>query len=195
MNFPIIYLASGSPRRRELLTQIEVDFSSLSVDVDETCLEGETAVNYVKRVAVAKAQAGWECLAKQEKRPVLGADTSVVLDNEIMGKPVDEADARTMLQRLSGASHQVLTAVAIVSAEQTLCELNVSTVTFSELSNSDIEWYLATKEGVDKAGSYAVQGLAALFIEQIKGSYSGVMGLPLRETGLLLNQIAGAEHE
>lgn len=195
MNFPAIYLASGSPRRRELLTQIEVDFSALSVDVDETRLEGETPVNYVKRVAIAKAESGLESLTEQEQRPVLGADTSVVLNNEIMGKPIDEADARTMLHRLSGASHQVLTAVAIVTAEQTLCELNVSTVTFAKLSNSDIEWYLATKEGVDKAGSYAVQGLAALFIKQIKGSYSGVMGLPLRETGLLLNQIAGAGYE
>jgi nucleoside triphosphate pyrophosphatase len=195
MKFPPLYLASGSPRRRELLTQIGVDFSILSVDVDESRLEDETPINYVKRVAIAKAKAGWESIADQEKRPVLGADTSVVLNDEIMGKPRDQEEARTMLQRLSGASHQVLTAVAIVKARQTLCELNISTVTFAELTNADIDWYLATKEGVDKAGSYAVQGLAALFIEQINGSYSGVMGLPLRETGLLLNLIAEAVNE
>ncbi|RKZ82145.1 MAG: septum formation inhibitor Maf [Gammaproteobacteria bacterium] len=195
MNFPTIYLASGSPRRRELLTQIGVDFLILSIDVDESYLEDETPINYVKRVAIAKAKAGWKSVADQEQRSVLGADTSVVLNNEIMGKPRDQEDARTMLQRLSGVSHQVLTAVAIVSGQQTLCELNISTVTFAELSNADIDWYLATKEGVDKAGSYAIQGLAALFIEQITGSYSGVMGLPLRETGLLLNQIAGAGNE
>ena len=195
MIFPTIYLASGSPRRHELLTQIGVDFSILSVDVDESHLEDETPINYVKRVAIAKAKAGWKSVANQEQRPVLGADTSVVLNDEIMGKPRGQEDARTMLQRLSGVSHQVLTAVAIVSGQQTLCELNISTVTFAELSNADIDWYLATKEGVDKAGSYAIQGLAALFIEQITGSYSGVMGLPLRETGLLLNQIAGAGNE
>jgi len=195
MNFPTIYLASGSPRRHELLTQIGVDFSILSVDVDESHLEDETPINYVKRVAIAKAKAGWKSVVDQEQRPVLGADTSVVLNDEIMGKPRGQEDARTMLQRLSGVSHQVLTAVAIVSGQQTLCELNISTVTFAELSNADIDWYLATKEGVDKAGSYAIQGLAALFIEQITGSYSGVMGLPLRETGLLLNQIAGAGNE
>lgn len=195
MKFPSLYLASASPRRRELLTQIGVDFSVLSVDVDESRLEQETAVDYVKRVAIAKAEAGWKKLADQEKRPVLGADTSVVLDDEVMGKPRDQQQARAMLQRLSGTSHQVLTAVAIVSGQQTLCELNISTVTFAELTNEDIDWYLATKEGVDKAGSYAVQGLAALFIEQINGSYSAVMGLPLRETGLLLNQIAGAGNE
>ena len=195
MNFPTIYLASGSPRRRELLTQIGVDFLILSIDVDESYLEDETPINYVKRVAIAKAKAGWKSVVYQEQRPVLGADTSVVLNDEIMGKPRGQEDARTMLQRLSGVSHQVLTAVAIVSGQQTLCELNISTVTFAELSNADIDWYLATKEGVDKAGSYAIQGLAALFIEQITGSYSGVMGLPLRETGLLLNQIAGAGNE
>ncbi len=195
MKLPSLYLASGSPRRRELLTQIGVDFSVLSVDVDESRLEQESPVDYVKRVAIAKAKAGWKKLADQEKKPVLGADTSVVLDDDIMGKPRDQQQARTMLQRLSGTSHQVLTAVAIVNGQQTLCELNTSTVTFAELSNADIDWYLATKEGVDKAGSYAVQGLAALFIEQINGSYSAVMGLPLRETGLLLNQIAGAGNE
>ncbi|RKZ78571.1 MAG: septum formation inhibitor Maf, partial [Gammaproteobacteria bacterium] len=126
MNFPTIYLASGSPRRRELLTQIGVDFSILSVDVDESHLEDETPINYVKRVAIAKAKAGWKSVANQEQRPVLGADTSVVLNDEIMGKPRGQEDARTMLQRLSGVSHQVLTAVAIVSGQQTLCELNIS---------------------------------------------------------------------
>jgi len=191
MKFPQIYLASASPRRRELLSQIEVDFSVLSVDVDEQRFDEEPPVDYVKRVAIAKAQAGWYCLADDEKRPVLGSDTSVVLQNDVLGKPNDEQDARLMLQRLSGQTHQVMTAVAIVSAETILCELNISLVTFAALTEQDIDWYLSTQEGVDKAGGYAVQGLAALFIDKIEGSYSAIMGLAIRETGLLLTQLAG----
>jgi len=191
MKFPQIYLASGSPRRRELLSQIEVDFSVLSVDVDERRLEGEQPTDYVKRVAIAKAQAGWDCLANNEKRAVLGSDTSVVLQDDILGKPVDEQDARLMLQKLSGKTHQVMTAVALVNGPEVVCELTRNLVTFAQLTEQDIEWYLSTQEGVDKAGSYAVQGLAALFIDKIEGSYSAIMGLPLRETGLLLTQLAG----
>ncbi|NQZ54013.1 MAG: septum formation inhibitor Maf [Piscirickettsiaceae bacterium] len=191
MNFPTLYLASNSPRRRELLTQIGVDFSVISVDVDESSLRGEMPVEYVQRVALAKARAGWQGVGKQNNLPVLGADTSVVLEDIIFGKPRDESDARTMLEKLSGRSHQVMTAVAVVLGEQEWCELSVSTVTFATLTKANIDWYVSTNEGVDKAGSYAVQGLAALFIEKIQGSYSGVMGLPLRETGLLLTDIAG----
>ncbi|MDH5357210.1 MAG: Maf family nucleotide pyrophosphatase [Gammaproteobacteria bacterium] len=191
MTFPPVYLASSSPRRRELLTQIGVTFTVLTVDVDEHRLDQESPSDYVKRVAIAKAQAGWESLTEQDKMPVLGADTSVVMGDEVFGKPIDKQDARVMLQCLSGHHHQVMTAVAVVTGEQVLCELSTSAVTFASMTDSEIDWYLATNEGIDKAGSYAVQGLAALFIEQIEGSYSGIMGLPLRETGALLKQIIG----
>jgi len=193
MNFPAnltIYLASNSPRRRELLTQIGVNFSVLSVDVDESRFDNEAAADYVQRVAIAKAQAGWDSVNQADKKPVLGSDTSVVLAGDVLGKPSNDDHAREMLQRLSGQRHQVMTAVAIVTAEKTWLELNTSNVTFAKLTEQDIDWYLSTKEGVDKAGGYAVQGLAALFIDKIEGSYSAIMGLPLRETGLLLTRIS-----
>jgi len=189
MNFPSIYLASNSPRRRELLTQIGVDFSVLSVDVDERRFENESPVDYVQRVAIAKAKAGWDSVDITNKKPVLGSDTSVVLANDVLGKPTSEDNAKAMLQRLSGQCHKVLTAVAIVTEEKVWVELNTSKVTFAELTQDDINWYLSTQEGVDKAGGYAVQGLAAIFIEKIEGSYSAIMGLPLRETALLLTRI------
>lgn len=195
MIFPSIYLASNSPRRRELLTQIGVDFLVLAVDVDEGRLLNEAPIDYVQRVAIAKAQAGWDSLTDFDKRPVLGSDTSVVLGNIILGKPNNEQDARSMLQQLSGRTHEVMTAVAVVTAQQIKCELTISQVTFAVMTESDIDWYIATQEGTDKAGGYAVQGLAALFIEQIQGSYSAIMGLPLRETGLLLKQITGKRNE
>jgi septum formation protein len=190
MNFPKIYLASKSPRRRELLSQIGVEFSVLSVDIDESRVIDEPPIDYVKRVAIAKAQAGWDSLDREEKLPVLGSDTSVVLGDSILGKPENGADARNMLLQLSGREHEVMTAVAIVSGSQILCELSMSMVSFATLTDAEIEWYVSTKEGVDKAGGYAVQGLAALFIEQIKGSYSGIMGLPIRETALLLTKLS-----
>jgi nucleoside triphosphate pyrophosphatase len=193
MNFPSIYLASSSPRRRELLTQIRVDFSVLTVDVDERHFENETPLDYVQRVAIAKAETGKKTLKPQYFSPVIGADTSVVVDNTILGKPKDEADSRSMLQLLSGRSHQVLTAVAVATEQETLCAISNSTVHFAELSDDDIAWYINTQEGCDKAGSYAVQGLAAMFIEQIQGSYSGIMGLPLRETSMLLTKIIGQD--
>lgn len=190
MKFPSIYLASSSPRRRELLSQIEVNFSVLSLEVDESRLENESPLDYVSRVAIAKAQAGWDSLAITEQKPVLGSDTSVVLDGEVLGKPKNGDDARQMLEHLSGKAHQVMTAVAIVSGDRILSEVSINNVQFAELSESDISWYLSTKEGVDKAGGYAVQGLAALFIDNIEGSYSAIMGLPLRETGQLLAQLS-----
>ncbi|MFW5426332.1 MAG: Maf family protein [Methylophagaceae bacterium] len=186
MNFPKIYLASKSPRRRELLTQIGVEFSVLSVDVDESRLADETPVDYVQRVAIAKAHAGWKSLDKENQLPVLGSDTSVVLGDVILGKPKNDADARNMLLQLSGREHEVMTAMAVVSGSQTRCESSTSIVRFTALTDVDIDWYLSTKEGVDKAGGYAVQGLAAIFIEQIRGSYSGIMGLPIREAAMLL---------
>jgi septum formation protein len=190
MNFPKIYLASKSPRRRELLSQIGVEFSVLSVDVDESRLTNEAPTAYVKRVAIAKAKAGWDSLTTQNKQAVLGSDTSVVLGNTILGKPKNNADAKHMLQQLSGCSHQVMTAVAIVNETGIVCEQSVSQVSFAELTDVEIEWYLSTKEGEDKAGGYAVQGLAAIFIKQIQGSYSGIMGLPIRETALLLTKLS-----
>ncbi|MBE9533280.1 MAG: septum formation inhibitor Maf [Proteobacteria bacterium] len=195
MNFPEIYLASKSPRRRELLTQIAVKFSVLPADVDESRLSGESPKDYVRRVAIAKAQAGWDSLADADKKPVLGSDTSVILENTVLGKPIDEQNAKQMLQQLSGRNHQVMTAVAVVSNNGVQCELSISNVTFAVLSDADIAWYIATKEGTDKAGGYAVQGLAAVFIDKIEGSYSAIMGLPLREMSLMLMQLAGQDNE
>ncbi len=194
MNFPTIYLASRSPRRRELLQQIAVDFAVIAADVDESVLPEEAAPDYVTRIAIAKAQTGMEKLAGNDSTPVLAADTAVILDKYIFGKPVNDADARRMLKMLSGQTHQVMTAVALANSRQTGCELSVSDVTFARLSDAEIDWYLQSGEGRDKAGSYAVQGLGALFIEQIRGSYSGIMGLPIRETGQLLMRM-DSQHE
>lgn len=189
MTFPAIYLASRSPRRRELLQQIAVDFAVINPDIDETVQRDEAPLDYVKRIAVEKAEAGKALLLDADPKPVLAADTSVVLNNVIFGKPVNDADARRMLKQLSGQTHQVLTAVALAFDGQTRCQVSTSEVRFCELSEADLDWYLQTGEGRDKAGSYAVQGLAALFIESIQGSYSGIMGLPIRETGQLLMQM------
>ena len=189
MKFPKVYLASASPRRRELLNQIGVDFSVLNVSVDESVLAAETPSDYAKRIALAKAQAGWETL-KTDYRPVIGADTAVVLPSQqILGKPENLQQAEAFLLQLSASRHQVLSAVAIVWQQQHWLSLQISDVQFKKLSSAEIDWYLATGEGKDKAGGYAVQGLAAMFIENIKGSYSGVMGLPLFETSQLLQQV------
>ena len=195
MMFPDIYLASQSPRRRELLTQMGVTFSVLSVDVDETQYEQESPKEYVVRVATAKAQAAWDGLALADKKPLLGSDTSVILGDTILGKPNNKQHASDMLAALSGRTHQVMTAVAIITATKVWTAISVSLVTFSVLSDDDRAWYISTQEGVDKAGAYAVQGLAALFIDKIEGSYSGIMGLPIRETALLLAQIAAESEE
>jgi len=189
MNFPSVYLASASPRRSELLRQIGVDFSVLNVSVDEAVFTEESPPAYAKRIALAKASAGWETL-QSEYRPVIGADTAVVLPSkQILGKPVNSQQARVYLTQLSGIKHQVLSAVAIVWQQQHWLSLQISEVQFKPLTDAEIDWYLATGEGEDKAGGYAVQGLAAMFIEKISGSYSGVMGLPLFETSQLLQQV------
>ncbi|WP_417548861.1 Maf family protein [Methylophaga sp.] len=189
MNFPSVYLASTSPRRSELLRQIGVDFSVLNVSVDEAVFTEESPPAYVKRIALAKASAGWETL-QSEYRPVIGADTAVVLPSkQILGKPVNSQQAREYLTQLSGIKHQVLSAVAIFWQQQHWLSLQISEVQFKPLTDAEIDWYLATGEGEDKAGGYAVQGLAAMFIEKISGSYSGVMGLPLFETSQLLQQV------
>ncbi|MET0497104.1 MAG: Maf family protein [Steroidobacteraceae bacterium] len=190
---PLIYLASASPRRSALLTQIGIPHQVRAVDVDERLL-AETPPSYVTRLAKIKAQSLWDRLPAGERLPVLGSDTTVALgagtDAEILGKPRDRSDGVRMLERLSAQTHQVLTAVALCHEGGCDLRLSVSDVTFRALSASEIAAYWETGEPVDKAGGYAVQGLAAIFIERITGSYSGIMGLPLFETAELL-QLAG----
>jgi septum formation protein len=186
---PLIYLASASPRRSALLEQIGVPHRVRPVDVDETARSGEPPYEYVRRLAVLKAETLWQKLAAPERQPVLGADTAVVLDDEILGKPRDEQDCLRMLSLLSARTHQVFTAVALQASEGCQSRVNVSEVTFRKLADEEIRSYWRSGEPADKAGAYAVQGRAALFIERIAGSYSGIMGLPLFETGELLAAI------
>ncbi|MCG8910643.1 MULTISPECIES: Maf family protein [unclassified Pseudomonas] len=181
-----LYLASSSPRRRELLTQIGLPFHIVPASIDETPESGESAQAYVERLARSKALAGLNFLAQRADVCVLGADTAVVLDGRILGKPVDREDALAMLQALSGREHEVLTAVAV--ADRDRCEARVvsSRVTFREVSVEEAERYWETGEPQDKAGGYAIQGLAAVFVSRVEGSYSAVVGLPLCETSALL---------
>lgn len=183
----MIGLASMSPRRRELLEQINVYYRQIIVNVDETPLAQETPEAYVTRLALAKACAGR--LATQSAYPVLGADTAVVAQGLVLGKPVDEADAKFMLTRLSGQSHQVMSAVAVVTPVLERVRVNISQVYFRTLTEAEIDAYVATGEPLDKAGAYAIQGLGSIFIEHLQGSYSGVMGLPLYETATLLSEV------
>lgn len=185
---PLIYLASASPRRSALLDQIGVPHRVQPVDVDETARGGEAPEQYVRRLAVLKAATLWQKLTATQRQPVLGADTAVVLDDQILGKPRDENDCVRMLRLLSGRTHQVFTAVAL-QALTCQARVNVSEVTFRKLADEEIQDYWRSGEPADKAGAYAVQGRAALFIERIAGSYSGIMGLPLFETGELLAAI------
>lgn len=185
----IVYLASASPRRRELLDQIGVGYRPLASNVDEQRRPDEVPQMYVLRLALDKARAGRALLVEEDERPVLGADTAVVLDGDIMGKPRDQAEAHAMLTRLSGRTHHVYTAVALVNREHELTRLSVSAVTFRTLEVAEIEEYWCTGEPADKAGAYAIQGRAAVFISRIEGSYSGVMGLPLFETAELLRAV------
>jgi len=186
MSTDLIYLASGSPRRRELLRQIGVSYRLIDTAVDETALEDEAPLAYVSRVAAAKANAGWQCSREPDDAPVLAADTAVVLDGSILGKPRDQADALDMLRRLSGRSHEVLTAVALRSAAGLDGRVSRSVVTFRSIDAAEAGAYWDTGEPRDKAGAYAIQGRAAVFIADLRGSYSGVMGLPLFETAELL---------
>lgn len=193
MNKPSIYLASGSPRRHELLRQIAINFEVIRPDVDETPLPDEQPKDYVQRLALEKAKAGWQLSASQAKLPVMGADTTVVLAGRILGKPENRKHAKQMLMSLSNQQHQVLTAVALVQEQQTAVCLSENIVRFTAMTEQQIDNYLATGEGDDKAGSYAVQGLAAQYIERIEGSFSGIMGLPLYETSTLLSQFNSGE--
>lgn len=183
-----LYLASGSPRRRALLMQIGVPHEPLAVTVDETPLIDEEPADYVSRLALAKARAGWNALARRPLRPVLGADTAVAIDGEILGKPRDRDEGLRMLATLSGREHRVLSAVALVAGRREALRLQESRVRFRELGPGEGEAYWDTGEPADKAGAYAVQGLGAIFIKELQGSYSGVMGLPLFETAELLRR-------
>jgi septum formation protein len=185
-----LYLASGSPRRRELLTQIGVPFLAHVVPIDENPLPDESPVAYVERLARAKAQVGLAALAQPQEAVVLGADTAVVLDGRILGKPADAAEAMATLTALSGRTHQVLTAVALASETRVAARVVSSQVSFRQLQAAEIEAYWASGEPQDKAGSYAIQGLAAIFVSQLQGSYSAVVGLPLCETAELLAEFA-----
>jgi septum formation protein len=193
-----IYLASKSPRRRELLRQIGVNFELLMLredsvrgpDVSEIPLPDEVPERYVERVTREKALAAQQImlLRRLPVRPVLTADTTVTIDGRILGKPADMAEAVSMLQLLSGRTHQVLTSVAIHHDDQTWQTIQRSDVSFAKMPDHLIESYCTLQEPYDKAGAYAVQGQAAMFIQNIVGSYSGIMGLPLFETAQLLQQ-------
>ncbi len=193
MSTDFVYLASGSPRRRELLQQIGVAFRVLGAPVDEAVLAGEVPAAYVARLAAAKAGCGWESRRDAAAVPVLAADTAVVLDGNILGKPVDRQDAEGMLRQLSGRTHEVLTAVALRTVSGLQAAISHSEVTFRAISASEAQAYWETGEPRDKAGAYAIQGRAAVFITDLRGSFSGVMGLPLFETAALLSA-AGISH-
>ncbi len=182
-----LHLASQSPRRRQLLDQLGVSFSVVDVAVPEQRLDNESPSAYVNRVARDKALAGMAVLDDRSAW-VLGADTEVVLDDEVFGKPADAAAAVAMLHRLSARTHAVISVVWLVGAAGELCETCVSQVSFAALDDSSIATYVATGEPFGKAGGYAIQGRGACLIERIEGSYSGVMGLPLFETARLLRQ-------
>ncbi|WP_277592894.1 Maf family protein [Pseudomonas chlororaphis] len=182
-----LYLASGSPRRRELLTQIGVPFTALSADIDETPFPDESPVAYVERLARDKAAAGYALIADDPSAAcVLGADTAVVLDGRILGKPLDQADAQSMLMALSDREHEVLTAIAVLDGQR--CESRVvrSLVRFRAIGDDEAARYWASGEPRDKAGGYGIQGLAAVFVAGLNGSYSAVVGLPVCETAELL---------
>ena len=184
----MLHLASQSPRRRELLARLGVRFGLLDVDVPEVRAPGEPAEDYVRRVAREKAGAGLLKVVAVPGALVLGGDTEVVLDDEVFGKPRDRADAAAMLRRLSGRTHLVISAVSLVSANREVQAVSRSEVTFAELGEDGLEAYLAGGEWRGRAGAYAIQGTAQAFISHLSGSYSGVMGLPLYETGRLLRE-------
>lgn len=196
---PSVYLASKSARRQELLRQIGVDFIQLLMreaagrrrDVLEVPRRDEAPLDYIKRIARTKASVGWHQMVRRglEPKPVLAADTDVVQDGRVFGKPEDAPAAVQMLQRLSGTTHQVSTAVAVRWKAQILLAVSTSQVTLRAMADDEIERYVATNEPFDKAGAYAIQGRGAAFVSHIEGSYSGVMGLPLFETADILAKL------
>ena len=180
-----VVLASRSPRRRELLRQLGLTYTVVDVEIDETPFCGEDPASYVRRMAATKAMQGYVGVADEQCPPVLGADTAVVVDDQILGKPVDLADALVQLELLSGRAHKVLCAVAIANLSPAVVCV-ASTVRFRATTAGEREAYCSTGEPFDKAGSYAIQGRAAVFIHHLEGSYSAVMGLPLFETSEML---------
>lgn len=171
-----LILASGSPRRADLLRSAGIEFDVCVTQVDEQVLPGETPTQYVRRLAAAKSAA----VAKDHPRTlVLGADTIVVVDGQILGKPEDELEAERMLRRLAGRAHEVLTGVSLRRGTREACRVVSTTVHFVELTDAEIEWYAASGEGGDKAGAYAAQGLGSRFVSRIEGSYTNVVGLPM----------------
>jgi septum formation protein len=195
----MVYLASRSPRRRELLTQIGVKFEPLlfregprqDADTDEAVRPGEPPDDYVRRVTRLKSEAAWQRIVMRrglQRKPVLAADTTVALAGEILGKPVDRSDAERILNLLSGTQHRVLTAVAVVYEDRFEMMVSESLVIFAQLDDARISAYVQSGEPFDKAGAYGIQGRAGAFVERIEGSYSGVMGLPLYETAAILRK-------
>jgi len=195
---PRIYLASRSPRRRELLTQMGVRFDTIAFrgppredkEIDETPLAGEAPIVYVDRVARAKAGHGWQIVGWRRllAQPVLAADTTLEFEGKIIGKPADAEDAKAILRRLSGKTHRVLTAIAVACDGRLESQVSVSEVRFAALTDSEIRDYVASGEPMDKAGAYGIQGRAGVFVEYLAGSYTGVMGLPIHETAVLLRK-------
>jgi septum formation protein len=182
----MLYLASKSPRRRELLARLGIDPRLLDIDIPEVRQPGEAAFDYVRRVSREKAGAGLLAVAGVEHALVLAADTEVVLDDEVFGKPADAEDAARMLSRLSGRTHQVISVVWLMSAGREAQAASVSDVTFAALTPAQLDGYVATREWEGKAGAYAIQGRAEAFVTRLDGSHSGVMGLPVHETATLL---------
>ena len=180
-----VILASRSPRRAELLASAGISFEVLAADVDETPYPNEAPDAYVERLAIEKARA---VLALRPGARVLGADTTVTIDGEILGKPVDEADALRMLRLLNGRAHDVHTGIALVSRAGLRSAVDTTRVWFSEMTDKDISWYIATGEPMDRAGAYAIQGFASRFIPRIAGSYSNVVGLPVALVSSILNE-------
>lgn len=188
MTKSFIYLASASPRRRELLDQIGVPFRVLVSSVAEERRDSERPQDYVERIARDKADNVWERVADSEPAPVLAADTAVVIDNQVFGKPADRDDALAMLEQLSGRVHTVLTAISLRWQSDRDAHITTSEVRFRATTETERKAYCLTEEPFDKAGAYAIQGLGALFVEHLSGSYSAVMGLPLCETARMLSQ-------
>ncbi len=182
----MLYLASRSPRRNQLLSRLGVPFQALDLEVPEVRAPGETASAYVQRVACDKARAGLARVTGDTEAVVLGSDTEVVLEDRVFGKPVDGADAAAMLRMLTGRTHTVITVVALAAHGRQASVTVASEVTFAPMSQTEIAAYVASGEPMGKAGGYAIQGDGELYIRHLSGSYSGVMGLPLQQTGELL---------
>ena len=190
-----LILASASPRRAELLTAAGFTFELCTTDVDESVVDGETPREYVRRLAVAKSARAWDiagCTADSRAGViVLGADTAVIVDDEILGKPADAADARRMVRLLSGRAHVVMTGVSLLAGPVQVAAVDETQVHVAVLTDQQIDWYVNSGEGRDKAGAYAIQGLASRFITRIEGSYSNVVGLPVAVIDRLLGEVEG----